>query len=378
MTKLRRTRGTWRRLSLLAGLVLLFAVGGWGGRVAAQDAARPTGDYVLAQLDVAQQGVAQRMKVQPDAALGPVAQQLGRMGDVLRNQLGSAIHQPVEILGGKAKAAAERANAAAQRTQAYLKAVAACRGSDAHALAASLALAVDQLAKAPATDKSAAPVIDAVETPDQKPLFVVHPADQSLAFVVRGINLLDPQCANPQVDLTDIQGQSLAVQPVITGITPQSIALRLPTTTDLKPGGYVLHVVPLRKAFLLGCTKQPEAVATVLVAPPLKVMIDYTLTASCRGQGVVTLGHGNLPAITHRGASAAQAIDTAVCPHPESYTVSATAHFGGGDQATAGPITQPADAGITAGLPGGLTVSWDPSVHTLFARSGAALCMGVD
>lgn len=378
MTKLRRTRGTWRRLPLLAGLVLILAAGGWGGRVAAQDAARPTGDYVLAQLDAAQQGLAQRMKVQPDAALGPVAQQLGRMGDALRNQLGSAIHQPVEILGGKAKAEAERANAAAQRTQAYLKAVAACRGSDAHALAVSLALTVDQLAKAPATDKSAAPVIDAVETSDQKPLFVIHPVDQPLAFVVRGTNLLDPQCANPQVDLTDIQGQSLAIQPVITGITPQSIALRLPSTAGLKPGGYVLHVVPLRKAFLLGCTKQPEAVATVLVALPLKVTIDYTLTASCRGQGVVPLGHGSLPAITHRGASVAQAIDTATCTHPESYTVSATAHFGGGDQTTVGPITQPADAGITAGLPGGFTVSWDPSVHTLFARSGAALCMGVD
>jgi hypothetical protein len=168
------------------------------------------------------------------------------------------------------------------------------------------------------------------------------------------------------------------VQPVITGITPQSIALKLPSTAGLKPGGYVLHVVPQRKAFLLGCTKQPEAVATVLVAPPLQVAIDYTLTATCRGQGTLTLGHGSLPTITRRGASAAQAIDTAACANPESYTVSATAHFGGGDRATVGPITQPADAGITAGLPGGLTLSWDPSVHTLFARSGAAICPGVN
>ena len=377
MSESRRAGGMPRRLPLLAGLALLFVVGGWSARAAAQDAARPTGDYVLAQLDAARQGLAQRMKQRPDAALGAVAQQLGQIGDALRKQLGSAINQPVEIMGGPVKAAAERADAAAQRTQAYLKAVAACHGGDAPALAASLALAVDQLARAPATDKSSAPVIDAVETPEQQPLFVIHPADRPLAFVVRGTNLLDPQCANPQLSLTDVQGQPLAMQPVITGITPQSIALRLASTAGLKPGGYVLHVVPQRKAFLLGCTKQPEAVATVLVAAPLQVAIDYTLTATCRGQGTLTLGHGSLPAIAQHGASAAQAIDTAACTHPESYTVSATARYGGGDRATVGPITQPADAGITAGLPGGLTLSWDPSVHTLFARSGAAACPGV-
>lgn len=366
------------RLCLLAGSVLLLAAGGWGTGAVAQDAARPTGDYVLAQLDAAQQGVAQQAKTHPDAALGAVVQQLGQMEDALRKQLGSAMNQPIEIMDGKVKGAAQRANAAAQRAQAYLKAVAACRGGDAQALAASLALAVDQLARAPATDKATAPVIDAVETPEQQPLFVIHPTDQPLAFVVRGTNLLDPQCANPQLSLTDAQGQPLAVQPVITGITPQSIALKLANTAGLKPGGYVLHVVPQRKAFLVGCTKQPEAVATVLVAPSLQVAIDYTLTASCRGQGTLTLGHGSLPAIARRGASVSQAIDTASCANPDSYTISATAHLGGSDQVTVGPITQPADAGITAGLPGGLTLSWDPSVHTLFARSGAAVCPGVD
>ncbi|MBD8872450.1 hypothetical protein [Rhodanobacter sp. DHB23] len=368
-----------RRLpAVLAGLGLLLAAAGWNGRIAAQDAARPTGDYVLAQLDAARQALAQRTQARPDPALSTVGQQLAQIGDALRQQLGSATAQPVEILGGRIKGAALRANAAAQRTQAYLKASAACRGGDAQALATSLALAVDQLARAAPADKPSPPVIDAVETPDQQPLFVIHPADQPLAFVVLGANLLDAQCANPQLSLTDAQGRPVDAQPAITSITPQRIALTLANTASLKPGGYVLHVVPQRKAFLVGCTRQPEAVATLQVAPPLQVGIDYTLTASCRGQGTLTLGHGSLPAITRRNAAVSQAIDGTACANPQSYTVSATAHFGDGDQATVGPITQSADAGITAGLPGGMTLSWDPTVHMLFVRSGAPVCLGVD
>ncbi|MFK2879389.1 hypothetical protein [Rhodanobacter hydrolyticus] len=357
---------------------MLFVVGGWSGRVAAQDAARPTGDYVLAQLDAARQALAQRTQAHPDTALTAVGQQLAQIGDALRQQLGSSTAQPIEILGDKIKGAALRANAAAQRTQAYLKASAACRGSDAQALATSLALAVDQLAKAAPTDKPVPPVIDAVETPDQQPLFVIHPSSQPLAFVVLGANLLDAQCANPQLSLTDVQGKPTDVQPAITSITPQRIALTLASTASLKPGGYVLHVVPQRKAFLVGCTRQPEAVATLQAASPLQVNIEYTLAATCRGQGLLTLGHGSLPTITRRDATVSQAVNVASCANPDSYTVSATVHFGDGDQTAVGPITQSADASITAGLPGGMTLSWDPNVHMLFVRSGAPVCLGVD
>lgn len=363
-----------RLLPVLAGFGLLLATGGWGAM--AQDAARPTGDYVLAQLDAARQALAQRATQQPDPALAEAGRQLGQIGDALRRQLGNATAQPVEILGDKTKAAALRANAAARRTQAWLKASSGCRGSDAKALAAALALAVGQLAAAPASDKPSPPVIDAVETTDQQPLFVIHPAEQPLTFAVLGANLLDAQCVNPQVSLTDAQGKPADTQPVITGITPQRIALKLASTAGLQPGGYVLHVAPQRKAFLVGCTKQPEAVAALQVAPPLHVVIDYTLSATCRGQGQITLGHGSLPAIAKQGATVSQPIDTAACTNPESYTISATAHFGGGDQATVGPITQPADAGITAGLPGGLTLSWNPAIHSLFARAGANVCRG--
>lgn len=365
-----------RLLPALAGVGLLLAAGGWGTGALAQDAARPTGDYVLAQLDAARQALAQRTTQQPDPALADAGRQLGQIGDALRQQLGSSAAQPVEILGDKVKAAALRADAAAQRTQAWLKASSGCRGSDAKALASALALAVGQLAAAPASDKPSPPVIDAVETTDQQPLFVIHPAEQPLAFAVLGANLLDAQCANPQVSLTDAQGKPVDAQPVITGITPQRIALRLAGTAGLKPGGYVLHVVPQRKAFLVGCTKQPEAVAALQVAVPLHVVIDYTISATCRGQGQLVLGHGSLPAIAKQGAAVSQPIDAAACANPESYTISATAHFGAGDQATVGPLTQPADAGITAGLPGGLMLSWNPAIHSLFARAEANMCRG--
>ncbi|GAB3792436.1 hypothetical protein [Dyella agri] len=364
-----------RLLPALACFALLLVAGGWSAGAAAQDAARPTGDYVLAQLDAARQALAQRAKEHPDQALAETDQRLGQIGDALRQQLGGATAQPIEILGDKVKAAALWANAAAQRTQAYLKVSAACRGSDAKALAVALALAIERLAAAPAAGKPAPPVIGAVEGADQQPLFVIHPAEQPLAFAVLGANLLDAQCANPQVSLTDAQGKPVDAQPVITGITPQRIALKLAGTAGLKPGGYVLHVVPERKAFLVGCTRQPEAVAAVQVAVPMQVTVDYTLAATCRGQGQLTLGHGSLPIVTRQGGAASQPIDVSACANPESYTISATAHFGD-EQATVGPVTQPADAGITAGLPGGLSLSWNPAIHTLFARAGANMCLG--
>ena len=366
-----------RLLPALAGLALLLAAGGWGAGAVAQDAARPTGDYVLAQLDAARQALAQRAQERPDTALADAGRQLGQIGDALRQQLGGATAQPIEILGDAAKAAAMRANAAAQRTQAYLKASAACRGNDAKVLATALALAIEQLAVAPGASKSP-PVIDAVETSDQQPLFVIHPADRPLAFAVLGANLLDTQCANPQVSLTNAQGKPADAQPVITGITPQRIAFKLASTASLKPGGYVLHVVPQRKAFLVGCTKQPEAVAALQVAPSLHITVDYTLVATCRGQGQLTLGHGSLPVVTRQGGAASQPVDVSACTNPESYTISAVAHFGGDDRATVGPITQPADAGITAGLPGGLSLSWNPAIHTLFVRAEASMCRGSD
>ena len=65
------------------------------------------------------------------------------------------------------------------------------------------------------------------------------------------------------------------------------------------------------------------------------------------------------------------------CADPLSYAISATVTFGDGHSSTVGPISQIASAGITAGLPGGLSLSWDPSVHQLVVRPAASSCKGV-
>lgn len=350
-------------------------------RLPAQDAARPTGDFVLSQLEAAQQALMAQARQRPDLALAPVAQQLVQMGEALRGQLGSNATQPVEILGEAAKAQAKRAAAAAQRTQAYLAVVSGCRGEEAKALVAALALNVQRLAAQNASGKGMAPVIDAVETDDHQPLFVIHPGTEPLDLVLTGSDLLDPQCANPAVSLTDAQGQPAASQPVITAASPQRLALKLAGRAALAPGGYVLHVVPQRKAFLLGCTKLPEALAALQLAPRPEVRVDYALSAHCRAggsDGEVALAHGSLSVAAQPGVAVPQLVDVSACPNPVSYTITASAHFGDGEQATTGPVTQAADAGITVGLPGGLTMSWNPAIHSLFVARQAKLCRGSD
>lgn len=64
------------------------------------------------------------------------------------------------------------------------------------------------------------------------------------------------------------------------------------------------------------------------------------------------------------------------CDDPVSYSISATAGYADGSEAGIGPITQSAAAGITAGLPGGLTLSWDPQVRQLFASASGGRCKG--
>jgi hypothetical protein len=51
--------------------------------------------------------------------------------------------------------------------------------------------------------------------------------------------------------------------------------------------------------------------------------------------------------------------------------------YADGASASAGPFEQSADANATVGLPGGLSLSWDPAVRQLFVRSGAPMCKGV-
>ena len=349
----------------------------------AQLAPRVTGETVIAQLDAAQHDLAAKAHASSDPQLVATSDQLAHMASDLRATLGgSDATKPVDIIDGRAQARARRAQAAAQRTRAYLDISGGCVGGDARALADALAASVKRLADAEDASKDAQPVIDAVETLDHKPLFALHPGDKPLAFALTGTNLSDAQCADPEVTATDGQGAPLAVQPVITGVSAARIELKLPPSQMLEPGSYVLHVVPKRKTFLLGCVTQPEAVAVVQIAKPLRLSVDYSLTAMCAadpgGAGKsVPLGAGTLPDISAYGSTVSQQIDTTACGDPLSYAVSATVRRADGSSASIGPIVQSANASITAGLPGGLSLNWNPSIHTMFVRSGANTCKGV-
>jgi hypothetical protein len=348
----------------------------------AQLAPRVTGETVIAQLDSAQRDLAAKAQASADPQLAATSDQLAQMARDLRATLtGTDATRPVDIIDARAQAKARRAQAAAQRTRAYLDISGGCLGGDAGALADALAATVKRLAEAADSSKEAQPVIDAVETLDHQPLFALHPGDKPLAFALVGANLSDAQCADPRITATDGQGVPLAVQPVITGISPARIELKLPPSQMLDPGSYVLHVVPKRKAFLVGCTVQPEAVAVVQIAKPLRLSVDYTLTATCAAdRGVeksVPLDAGSLPDIRAYGSTVSRQIDTTACGDPLSYAVSATVRRADGSSASVGPIVQSANASITAGLPGGLSLSWNPSIHTMFVRSGANTCKGV-
>ncbi|GAA0263484.1 hypothetical protein [Rhodanobacter caeni] len=358
----------------LAGCALAAPAG-------AQLAPRLTGEAVIAQLDSAQRDLAARAQASADPQLAATSGRLARIASDLRAALGGAdATRPVDLIDARAQAKARRAQAAAQRTRAYLDIADGCLGGDASAITDALAASVKRLAEAADSSREAQPVIDAVETLDHQPLFAVQPGDKPLAFALVGANLSDAQCADPQIIATDAQGAPLAVQPVITGVSPARIELKLPPSQMLDPGNYVLHVVPRRKTFLLGCTVQPEAVAVVQVARSPQFSVDYTLTAMCAADGgaqkSVPLGAGTLPDIAY-GSTVSQQIDTTACGDPLSYALTATVRRGDGSRASVGPIVQSANASITAGLPGGLSLSWNPSVHTMFVRSGANTCKGV-
>ena len=164
---------------------------------------------------------------------------------------------------------------------------------------------------------------------------------------------------------------------MLTGASPARLELRWPDAAALPTGAVVLHVATQRKVFLLGCSALPEADAVVQVAPPARFDVDYVLEAVCPAQGgTVPLGHGRLPTLKGYGATVSQPVDTSACAEPDAYRLSATVTQADGSQQAAGPFTQSAQATITAGLPGDLSMSWSPTAQALFVRSGAATCKG--
>jgi hypothetical protein len=374
-------RQRWCKGTALATFLLLGVA-----TASAQLAPRLTAQLALDELAAAQTALAKSAPAQGSPAMGSplasVQQQLVSIADALRQSAGNNATQPVELVGDALRARIVRAHAAAARVQAYLAALDGCGATDAAAMQAALAAGVQRLAEAGSAGKQV-PVIDSVQSMANVPLFALHPGslragDKPLAFALVGSDLADPQCADPHVTATDAAGKPLPSQPVLSGASPARLELRWPEAAALPAGTVVLHVTTQRKVFLLGCSALPEADAVVQVAPAVRFDVDYVLEAVCPAQGgIVALGHGRLPTLNGYGATVSQPVDASACADPEAYRLSATVTPGGGAPTAAGPFTQSAQASITAGLPGGLSISWNPSAQTLFARSGAATCKGV-
>lgn len=350
---------------------------GLAGTTVAQIAPRPTGITVIGQLEAAQKGLAARAASVPGSSLAATSQQLTELADGLRRSLGEDADKPLDLIGKDTKAIAYRASAAAQRTQAYLDATQGCLDADAMAMGQALATTVKLLAGASGGSANP-PVIDAVETQDHRPLFLLRHSGQEVAFALTGANLFDAQCPDPVVSATNGQGQPQALQPTVTGVLPNRIELKLPASGQLEPGSYVLHVATRRKAFLVGCTAQPEAIAALQVAPPAKVSVAYALTATCRAgdsDHALPPVTGNFPD-ANAGGVTPQRIVMNGCADPVSYAITATVAFADGHSESVGPFSQIASAGITAGLPGGFSLSWDPSVRELFVHASTGKCKG--
>ncbi len=344
--------------------------------VTAQIAPRLTGDVAIHELDIAAAALAARAGLQPGTPLDAASRQLKALAVSLRESIGGDVGKPIETIGSEPRARVLRAHAAALRTRDFLKSCSGCTGADAGATAAVLAAGIDALAKADQVAKQVA-VIDTVETLDHRPLFAIRQGGKLSSLALNGVNLADTQCADPHIMATDAGGRPLASQPTLTGVLPTRLELHWSQLASLPAGPVVLHVVPQHKVFLLGCTALPEATATFEVTPPVHFAVGYVLSARC-ASGELVLGRGTMPTITGYGSTVVRTIDTFSCAAAQSYTVTATVTSGGGGPVSVGPFTQSADASITAGLPGGLVLSWNPAVNTLFVHSGASQCKGVN
>lgn len=359
-----------RRLRQVVGLGLLLALTAPAG---AQLPPRLSPGGVADQLDAAQQ----RLAGQPAAMA--TAQELQTLARNLRGALASQLAQPLTSLDDRARGLVLRAHAAAQLATDFADSAGGCREGEAAAMAQALALSVHRLVQAPAEGKPMQATIERVETTDHTALFALRTADEPVALALVGSELHDAQCPDPQLTATDALGAPLSMQPHITGVLPTRIEFEWPGTAALAPGSYVLHARPQHKAFLVGCSAQPEATVAVQVVPPPKFTVGYALDAVCghHAPRTMALGKGTLPPLEGYGATVSQAIDTAACADVIAYRISATVAYADGASAKAGPFEQSADANATVGLPGGLSLSWDPAVRQLFARTGAPMCKGV-
>jgi hypothetical protein len=343
----------------------------------AQSGPRLSGSAVITELQDARSKLEAREQAHPDKSLDATAQRLAQWQQTLEKSLGSDTAQPVELMSDARRALAMRAHAGALRTQAYLASCTRCLEGDASTMAQALALTVDRLAEARDAPSAVPPVIEAVETPDGRAIFALHGGEAERQLVLVGKNLADAQCADPKVVATDAKGEPSTQQPTVKSAQPTRIELVLPGGDNIAPGSYVLHVKAQRKAFLVGCVAQPEAVGVVQVAPPPRFAVTYTLNARCSsGQGGASIRSGSLPVLTSYGATQVAQVEPDTCPTPDGFALSAQVTYADGSHEQIGPISQPADTTITAGLPGGLSLQWNPAIRQLVLRSAANACGG--
>jgi hypothetical protein len=356
------------------GFCIALLFGTVAASAAAQGGPRLTGAAAIAELQSASEALQARAAEHPGTPLDGIAQRLAQWRAALDKSIGADNSQPVELMDGARRAQAMRAHAAVLRTQAYLASCTHCLDGDAASMAQALASTVERLQDPPGNPSAAPPVIEAIEAPDGRAIFALRGGAKPGRLVLLGKNLVDAQCPDPQVVATDAQGTRAAVQPALVSAQPGRIELNLPEGVSPAPGSYVLHVSGKRKAFLVGCVDQPEAIGVLQIAPAPRFALSYTLAATC-GAATPPLS-GSLPELTAYGASQAQQVDADGCPDASGYALSAQVTYADGSHAEIGPIAQPADAGISAGLPGGLTLSWNPAVRQLVLRSAADGCKG--
>lgn len=349
----------------------------WTPAVPAQLAPRLTAQMVVDELSAAQASLKPLAATAAQPPLLSVQRQLASMADTLRVSMGGRAAKPLERVGDGLRASILRGHAAASRVRAYVSVAGKCHGTDEIAMQTALLEGVALLATASDT-AAAIPVIYAVETMQHQPLFAIHQGGRPLSFALIGTNFADLKCADPHVRATDPSGHALLTQPTLTGASNDRMELRWPDPASLPVGSVVFHVAAEHKAFLVGCSALPLASAVIQVLPIPRVEVTYRLDAACTGShGLRLLGHGKLPALVGPTAMVSSRVDTGACAALQSYRLTATVTRSDGSHESVGPFTQSAQAAMTVGLPGDLSMSWRPEVQTLFVSSGAALCQGV-
>ena len=358
-------------------MVFLLAVG-FASQAIAQLDPRLTGTAMVGQLEAAQRDLSARAAQFPDPKLSSASQRLADLAANFRKELGNDADKPVGKLSDSTQIHALQVRAATLQAKAYLGGCEGCLNGDAAVMSEALVANIDLLIGKPSSSSAEQPVIDGIETLDHRPIFAVLGGASDVAIAITGSNFHDAKCDDPVVTATNDKGVLADEQPTVTSVLPNRIELKLPKKLDA--GAYILHVNTKHKSRFVGCSASPEAASALQVAPPLKISAAFTLVPVCRsksaGEHDADAIADSLPDITAYGSTVSHPIATTTCPEPVAYKLSAKATLADGSTVTAGPISQNSDAAMTLGIPGGLTMSFDPSVQTVFLKATATPCKG--